>query len=131
MEYKELSFYDKNVPLKYSSAVESTESLKGLLCTIPEDIDTVEAKFTYDTKFYSDDSYGIRDVVFRPPATIVYWQDGTQTVVVDTEPNSNWKTIFKHDENIEWIQWKERGLMNAIMKKYFDKYLDVIDAWIK
>ena len=131
MEYKELSFYDKNVPLKYSNEVESTVSIKDLLYTISEDIDTVEAKFTYDTKFYSDDSYGIRDVVFRPPATIVYWQDGTRTVVVDTEPNSNWKTIFKHDENIEWIQWKERGLMNAIMKKYFDKYLDVIDAWIK
>lgn len=131
MEFEEFSFYSKNIPLKYSNEVDSTELTKDLLCMNPEDNTTVEAKFTYDAKFYSDDSYGIRDVVFRPPATIVYWQDGTRTVVVDTEPNSNWKTIFQHNENIEWIQWKERGLMNAIMKKYFDKYLDVIDSWIK
>ena len=44
----------------------------------------------------------IKDVIFNPPATIVFWNDGTKTVVK------------AHDEVFDW----EKGLAMAICKKY-------------
>lgn len=44
----------------------------------------------------------IKDVIFNPPATIVFWNDGTKTVVK------------AKDEVFDW----EKGLAMAISKKY-------------
>lgn len=44
----------------------------------------------------------IKNVIFNPPATIVFWNDGTKTVVK------------AHDEVFDW----EKGLAMAICKKY-------------
>ncbi len=46
----------------------------------------------------------IREVIFNDPATIVFWLDGTKTVVI------------KSDDD----QWDpEKGLAMAVIKKYF------------
>ena len=60
----------------------------------------------------------IKKVIFNNPATIVYWNDGTKTVV-------------KCDYN-EYFD-KEKGLAMAISKKYFDNkgsYYNQFKEWI-
>ena len=44
----------------------------------------------------------IKDVIFNPPATIVFWADGTKTVVKC------------HDEEYDW----EKGIAMAFVKKF-------------
>lgn len=74
---------------------------------------TMELNFTPDGKFdfkICQPQFGTpkptfiatKRVIFNPPATIVFWNDGTKTVV---------KT---HDELFDW----EKGLAMAICKKY-------------
>ena len=61
----------------------------------------------------------IKKVIFNDPATIVYWNDGTKTVVKCQEGD-----IFD----------KEKGLAMAIIKKICGNkgsYNKVFDKWIK
>ena len=61
----------------------------------------------------------IRNVIFNPPATIVYWADGTKTVV---------KCMSKDAFS------KEHGLAMAICKKAFGneyEFHKVFDQWLK
>jgi len=61
----------------------------------------------------------IAKVIFNPPATIVYWEDGTKTVV-QTQPDEE---IFDH----------EKGLAMAISKKAFGNsgsYFNRIKKWL-
>ncbi len=61
----------------------------------------------------------IKKVIFNDPATIVYWADGTKTVV-------------KCDHSCENFD-KEKGLAMAIVKKHFDNqgyYYDVFKKFI-
>jgi hypothetical protein len=62
---------------------------------------------------------GIEKVIFNDPATIVFWDDGSKTVV---------KT--QNDETYD----KEKGLSMAISKKMLgnnSKYYDTFKKWIK
>ena len=59
----------------------------------------------------------IKDVIFNNPATIVYWKDGTKTVV-------------KRQKGERWD--KEKGLAMAIIKKAMDNkgnYNDIFRKW--
>lgn len=59
----------------------------------------------------------IKNVIFNPPATIVFWDDGTKTVV--------------KAQNGEYFD-PEKGLSMAIAKKYFDNkghYFEEIKKW--
>jgi hypothetical protein len=60
-------------------------------------------------------THQINNVIFNPPATIVFWSDGTKTIA-KCEP------CDKFD--------KEKGLMMAILKKEH-KASDIIDVFDK
>lgn len=63
--------------------------------------------------------HGIKNVIFNNPATIVFWNDGTKTVV-------------KAQEGEEYIY--EVGLAMAIAKKYFGNkgsYYNNISKWVE
>jgi len=53
----------------------------------------------------------IEKVIFHDPATIVYWTDGTKTVVKKSKKEKRYD--------------KEKGLAMAICKKYFCSYADM------
>ena len=60
----------------------------------------------------------IKKVIFNEPATIVFWADGTKTVV-------------KCDEDDIWDP--EKGLAMAVTKKFFGNegfYYDIFKKWI-
>lgn len=60
----------------------------------------------------------IKDVIFNPPATIVFWEDGTKTVVKAQEEDFD----------------REKGLAMAITKKALGnegRYYETIKKWIK
>ena len=59
----------------------------------------------------------IKNVIFNPPATIVFWDDGTKTVVK-----------AQNNEHFD----PEKGLSMAIAKKHFDNkghYFEEIKKW--
>lgn len=61
----------------------------------------------------------IERVIFNAPATVVYWKDGTKTVVKCQDGDT---------------YSKETGLAMAIAKKAYGndgKYNDIMKAWIK
>ena len=75
----------------------------------------------YDKMFvkreYINPDYEIKNVIFNPPATIVFWDDGTKTVV--------------KAQNGEYFD-PEKGLSMAIAKKHFGNkghYFEVIKKW--
>lgn len=79
------------------------------------DIDPFSIKVV---KAYNQDIPEIENVIFNDPATIVFWSDGTKTVV---------KT---KNENFD----REKGLAMAIAKKAFGNkgnYYNHIKKWIK
>ena len=78
------------------------------------------------------DQVKIKKVLFNPPATIVFWDDGTKTVVVDTD--GHWETVQKARKNKrdkKLMEWKEAGLLNAIAKKFYHNYQYEITKWIE
>ena len=69
------------------------------------------------TMEYNNPCYEIKNVIFNPPATIVFWTDGSKTVV---------KT--QNGEEFD----PEKGLSMAIAKKHFGNkgnYFEVIKKW--
>ena len=73
----------------------------------------------------------IKKVIFNPPATIVFWDDDTKTVVKDTD--GGWEKVrkspkAKRQKKLE--AWKEAGLLNAIAKKFYKNYQAEIDEWV-
>lgn len=75
----------------------------------------------YVAAIHDFDNLDIVNVRFNPPATIVFWNDGTKTVVKDEE-------YFPHKED-KWPKWKQNGLVNAILKKYKPGYPSIITKW--
>ena len=68
-------------------------------------------------------SLSIKDVIFNPPATIVFWMDGTKTVVKDQG---------------EVFYDPEKGMAMAVAKKafgnqgnYYNQFKKYIDIWEK
>ena len=86
-----------------------------------------DVKVTEDLNDFCDDycpggAYGvpkIKDVIFHDPATIVFWKDGTKTVVKKQKGD-------KYD--------KEKGLALCIAKKTMGnnyKYYNIFEKWLK
>ena len=86
-----------------------------------------DVNVTADLNDFCDDycpggAYGvpkIKDVIFHDPATIVFWKDGTKTVVKKQKGD-------KYD--------KEKGLALCIAKKTMGnnyKYYNVFEKWLK
>ena len=94
-----------------------------------------DVKMQIDVKKYCDEDieqtknlyYGlsltIKDVIFNPPATIVFWMDGTKTVVKDQG---------------EVFYDPEKGMAMAVAKKafgnqgnYYNQFKKYIDIWEK
>lgn len=69
---------------------------------------------TFSEKF---DGHDIKDVIFNPPATIVFWEDGTKTVVKCNEADT---------------YNKRTGLLLCVVKKHFGntgKFNDVLNRY--
>lgn len=84
-----------------------------IICTLPSTIDIPYHKIKKKSDF------AIKDVIFNPPATIVFWTDNTKTVVKAGE----------HD-----IYDPEKGLVMAIAKKVFGNegnYYNEIRKWVE
>ena len=75
---------------------------------LPNDVKAMVARGVEKTRFLR-----IKNVIFNPPATIVFWNDGTKTVVK------------AKNEAFDW----EKGLAMAICKKYLadgkGRYYDI------
>ena len=62
----------------------------------------------------------IKNVIFNDPATIVFWKDGTKTIVKCRKDKGD---VFS----------KETGLAMAIVKKLYGnkgKYNDILKKWV-
>lgn len=59
----------------------------------------------------------IKNVIYNPPATIIFWEDGTKTVVK-----------CQDDDTYD----KERGFMMALIKKLYNgsKFNDILRKWV-
>lgn len=93
--------------------------------------------------FYPSDgcNVSIRNVKFNPPATVVFWSDGTKTVVKDESMKGSDSAHVSFDENmlvykvndkertVNYTRWKEDGLLNAIMKKICPRYFALLDKY--
>lgn len=87
----------------------------------------------------------IKEVIFHAPATIIYWQDRSKTVVVDknihkviatSEENDLLSYISmdsegnKHRKETSYKQWKYNGLTNCMLKKLRGNgYIDELLKW--
>ena len=102
------------VPQSYTSSELQVDNTKVLM-----NIDRCECMYDYITD--NEDIFipDIEKVIFNDPATIVFWNDGTKTVV-KTQNNETYN--------------KEMGLAMAISKKMLgntSKYYDTFKKWIK
>ena len=82
------------------------------MCYVTDDM--ISLSKTYDNMFKKDTP---KKVIFNDPATIVYWKDGTKTVVK------------AEDEPFD----PEKGLAMAIAKKYLGNkgnYYDIFRKWL-
>ncbi len=124
---------EDNVPTKYGVYLDDVEmadpnSSKGLYWVKPENLRMVY-KYNSDNNPYKkalNRMYGIescdpggiiKDVIFNPPATVVYWIDGTKTVVKCQDEK------FDH----------EKGLAMAVAKKMLgnkSNFNNVFKKWI-
>lgn len=84
----------------------------------------------------------IKRILFNPPATVVFWSDGTKTAVVDETFDSNFSHVVDDDgyliytdkktkklSKIEYTLWKEQGLTHAIVKKLVPDYFSILEKW--
>ncbi len=86
----------------------------GVTCVITVEPTETESK---DIHINLIDTLEITNVMFNPPATIIFWRDGTKTVV-------------KTQEDFD----PEKGLAMAISKKMFGNnygYYNVFQKWLK
>ena len=89
-----------------------------LTCTVTDTLRDYYEKDVENTKeLLNLRKNGIKNVIFNPPATIVFWNDGTKTVVK-----------CQNDEAFD----PEKGLAMAIAKKHFGNkgsYCNQIRKW--
>lgn len=89
-----------------------------LTCTVTDTLRDYYEKDVENTKeLLNLRKNGIKNVIFNPPATIVFWNDGTKTVVK-----------CQNDEAFD----PEKGLAMAIAKKHFGNkgsYCNQIKKW--
>ena len=120
---------------KYAVVWKETDSLTGAAVPILVDVRTkigptcdsvidkyVAVDIAVTNDLYDRMSLAIKDVIFNPPATIVFWMDGTKTVVKDQG---------------EVFYDPEKGMAMAVAKKafgnqgnyynQFKKYIDIYE----
>ena len=75
--------------------------------------------------FVKETPSGIKNVIFNPPATIVFWEDGSKTVVkcqecpcVDCSPCST------------LVAWRVDGMMHAMLKHLKPGYLNELRRFV-
>lgn len=79
---------------------------------------------------------GIKGVIFSPPATVVFWEDGRKTVVRDEDTPSSWlanirRHITQRDNDIVRA-WKEQGINAAILKRMTgNRHIGVTRKWVE
>lgn len=79
----------RDIMAPWNPTIKVPESALTVDKDIPDKVPFNELQFTYDRlKYghvykggYSDPRYAPKRVIFNPPATIVFWEDGTKTVV--------------------------------------------------
>lgn len=109
------SYYDKNITNMIYG--EPTTARNDFLdASLYPKIIMDHAWKTNYSKMYG--KYYIEEVIFNPPATVVYWKDGTKTVVK-----------YKANETFDY----EKGLAMAICKKLYGNgynFHKVFKKWI-
>ncbi|MBQ3339793.1 MAG: hypothetical protein IJG82_09440 [Atopobiaceae bacterium] len=98
------------------NTTELTITLNGYDHNMAMILNAVRNTYRMNTK---RDDFGIKRVIFNDPATIVYWNDGTKTVVRCQEGDA-----FN----------EEVGLLMCIAKKAYGNkgaFNDIIKAWAK
>lgn len=85
----------------------------------------------------------VKKVIFNPPATIVFWDDDTKTVVKDEDIKKVYHIPEDKDEDnfleyldinskfkeIDYTKWKELGLLNAMVKRAYPHFNKTLDKW--
>ena len=116
----------KHYLVEWDKARSLTEAAVPILSDVKMQIE-VEKYCDEDIKQVRNLYYGlsltIKDVIFNPPATIVFWMDGTKTVVKDQG---------------EVFYDPEKGMAMAVAKKafgnqgnYYNQFKKYIDIWEK
>lgn len=116
----------KHYLVEWDKARSLTEAAVPILSDVKMQIE-VEKYCDEDIKQVRNLYYGlslsIKDVIFNPPATIVFWMDGTKTVVKDQG---------------EVFYDPEKGMAMAVAKKafgnqgnYYNQFKKHIDIWEK
>lgn len=79
----------------------------------------LNANYSVDTNTNTDVDLKIKKVIFNAPATIIFWNDGTKTVVKCQEGD---------------VYDKEKGFAMCVTKKFFgnkSKFNNVMKEWVK
>ena len=107
---------------KSDSTKKALNKIYGVLSVTKKEDDNVKTKVAYNQMYVKKTPKQkamdrIKKVVFNDPATIVFWNDGTKTIVK------------AEDEPFD----PEKGLAMAIAKKHFGNegyYYDIFKKWI-
>ena len=123
-----LNCYGTIIPIRIEKIIKKQFEDSQLICSVPSTIDIpyhecYQTQAEYMAHIASSvrrrSDLAIKDVIFNPPATIVFWTDGTKIIV----------KVGEHD-----IYDPEKGLAMAITKKALGNegnYYNVIRRWLK
>ena len=107
-----LKMKDNNIMKKQLNSIFGLDSIERYC-----DSDVTATRIAYNNMYKNAQISLIRNVIFNDPATIVFWNDGTKTVVkAENEPFDS-----------------EKGLAMAIAKKFFGNegnYYDIFREWL-
>lgn len=137
-------WFNRNQKVDYSTGCNDKCSQSRDESTNPDTFDDLLDLIARNAKSESRSSkkVSITRVLYNPPATIVFWSDGTKTAVVDESFDKD----FSHsvDDNgyliytdkrsgklckIYYQTWKEQGLTHAIVKKTVPNYFEILEKW--
>lgn len=93
-------------------------ALTGRVENMTETVPSIEFRCLPSTFFATPETLKIRKVIFNDPATIVFWSDGTKTIVKCSK-----------DDTFD----KEKGLAMAVCKKLLghNHNLRKLKKWLK
>lgn len=119
-KYVTVEYQGRKCVVEHFSIMRNIDELDKLevACTIPPMFDKPKAVFTSASVANDDHIPKIKEVIFNPPATIVFWKDGTKSVVKATNEEFD----------------PEKGLAMAIARKVYGNkhdYYNRIAKWTK
>ena len=124
-------FLNSDAPRAYLTGILTDELAK--IVHFKSDVSEVSSDVNINISLPEPDKVKISKVIFNPPATVVYWDDNTKTVVKDTD--GAWdrveKAKTKKAKRARIAEWKEQGILNAIAKKFYHGYQYEFDKWIE